>query len=190
MQVYTMGHWDGQPEIEWKSEPKRGEPIHAEVLRGPGRAEGEDAAELSRAEQDKEKRQPEAAAKGLDVLGDRRDRKDMLQKWAERLRGKASPWQNVSKENGVAQPGLEGRIKGCRGQDVRQAGSKARYHIKARQQAVDDRCRPECKQASCLCGLDGPQELRGGYHGRKFSALHPIAQSKSSGSHSLMNVHH
>ena len=45
VQVYTMGHCDGQPEIHWKSETMFGQPLHAEVLRGPGRAEGEDAAE-------------------------------------------------------------------------------------------------------------------------------------------------
>ena len=88
VQIYTMRHWDGQPEIQWKSEPTWGEPVHAEVPRGPGRAEGEDAAELSRAEQEKEKRQQGGAAEGLDILGDGRDRKDMLQKWAQRLRGK------------------------------------------------------------------------------------------------------
>ena len=70
MKVHTMGHWDGQPEIQRKVEPTWGKPLHAGVLRGPGRAEGEDAAELSRAEQEKGKRQQEAAAKGLDILGD------------------------------------------------------------------------------------------------------------------------
>ena len=94
MQVYTMRHWDGQPEMEWKSEPTWREPLHADVLRGTGRAEGE-SAELSRAEQEKGKRQREAAAEGLGNLGDRRDRKDMLQKWAQRLRGKASPTYDV-----------------------------------------------------------------------------------------------
>ena len=40
------------------------------------------------AEQEKVKRQREAATEELDILGSRRDRKDMLQKWAQRLRGK------------------------------------------------------------------------------------------------------
>ena len=150
VQVYTMGHWDGQPEIHWKSESTSGEPLHAEVLKGAGRTEGEDATELSRAEQEKEKRQQEAAAEGLDILGDGRDRKDMLLRWAQRLREEASPWQNVTVEIGEAQPGLEERIKGCRGEDVRQAVSTARYHMRARQEAVEDRCRPECTQARFL----------------------------------------
>ena len=62
VRVYIMGNSDGQPEIHWKSEHTRGERLHAEVLGQPGRAEGEEAAELSRAKQDKEKRQREAAA--------------------------------------------------------------------------------------------------------------------------------
>ena len=78
MHVYTTGHWDGQRIIQWKLEPTWGEPLHAQVLRGPGRAGGEDAADLSRAEHEKEKRQREATAEGLDILGDGRDRKDML----------------------------------------------------------------------------------------------------------------
>ena len=43
--------------------------------------------------------------------------------------------------------------------------SKARYHLKARAEAVEDKCRPECTLARCLCRLDGPQEPKGGYHG-------------------------
>ena len=89
------------------------------------------------------------------------DRKNMLQKWAQRLRGKATASLNVLIENGEAQPGLEDRIKGCRGEEVQQAVSKARYHLKARA----DKCRPECTLARCLCRLDGPQEPKGGYHG-------------------------
>ena len=81
----------------------------------------------------------------------------MLQKWAWRLRGKASLWRNVLNDNRETQLRLEGRIKGCRGEEVRQAVSKARYDMKARQKAVEDRCRPECTQARCLCTLDGPQ---------------------------------
>ena len=141
--VYTMGHWEGQPVIQWKSEPPWGEPLHAEVLKGLGRTEGEDAAELGKAEQEKEKRQRESVADGLDMLGDGRDRKDVFLRWAQRPRGKASPWQNILIENGEAHPGLEERIKGCRGEDVRQAVSRARYHMKARHEAVEDRCRPE-----------------------------------------------
>ena len=99
------------------------------------------------------------------MLGDERDRKDMLQRWAQRLRGKASPWQNVLKENGEAQLGLQERIKGSRGEEVRQAVSKARYHMKARPEAMEDNCRPECTLARCLCRLDVPQEPKGGYHG-------------------------
>ena len=162
VQVYTMGHWKEQPEIQWMAEPMWREPLHSEGKVGRGRADGEDAAELVRAEQEKEKRQKEAAAKGLNVLGDGRDRKDMLQKCAQRLRGKATAWQNVLIENGEAQPGLEERIKGCRGEEVPQAVSKARYHLKARVEAVEDKCRPECTLARCLCRLDGPQEPKGG----------------------------
>ena len=43
--------------------------------------------------------------------------------------------------------------------------SKARYRLKARAEAVEDKCRPECTLARCLCRLDGPQEPKGGYHG-------------------------
>ena len=43
--------------------------------------------------------------------------------------------------------------------------SKARYHLKARAEAVEDKCRPECTLARCLCRLDGPQEAKGGYNG-------------------------
>ena len=89
-QVYTMGHWEGQLVIQWTKEPTRSEPLHAEVHKGQGKADGEDAAELGRAEQEKEKRQKEAAAEGLDMLGDGRDRKDNFQRWAQRSRGKAS----------------------------------------------------------------------------------------------------
>ena len=60
----------------------------------------------------------------------------MLQQWAQRIRGKASLSQNVLIENGEMQPGLEGRIRGYRGKVVKQAGSKARYHIKARVEVV------------------------------------------------------
>ena len=165
VQVYTMGHWEGQPEIKWMAEPTWREPLHPEGQVGRGKADGTDAAELDRAEKDKEKRQTEAAAEGLDMLGDGGDRKDMLQKWAQRLRGKATAWQNASIENGEALPGLEERIKGCRGEEVRQAVSKARYHLRARAEAVEDKCRPECTLARCLCRLDGPQEPKGGYHG-------------------------
>ena len=63
--------------------------------------------------------------------------------------------------------GLEWHSKGCRGEDVWQAVSTARCHMKARQEAVGNRCRPECTQARFLCRLDGPQELRGGHHGIK-----------------------
>ena len=165
VQVYTMGHWEGQAEIQWMAEPTWREPLHPEGQAGRGKADGTDAAELDRAEKEKEKRQNEAAAEGLDMLGDGRDRKDMLQKWAQRLRGKATAWQKVLIENGEAQPGLEDRIKGCRAEEVRQAVSKARYHLRARAEAVEDKCRPECTLARCLCRLDEPQEPKGGYHG-------------------------
>ena len=114
VQVYTEGHWEGHPVIQWMAEPTWGEPLHAEVHKGRGKADGEGAAELGRAEEEKEKHQKEPAAEGPDMLGDGRDKKDMLQRWAQRLRGKVSPWQNVLTENGEAQPGLEERIKGCR----------------------------------------------------------------------------
>ena len=89
----------------------------------------------------------------------------MLQKWAQRLRGKATAWRNILIENREAQLGLEERIKGCRGEGVQQTVSKARYHLRARAEAVEDKCRPECTLARCLCRLDGPQEPKGGYYG-------------------------
>ena len=109
--------------------------------------------------------QKEAAAEGLDMLGDGRDRKDMLQKWAQRLRGRATAWQNVLIENEEAQPRLDEGIKGCKGEEVWQAVSNARYHLRARAEAVEDKFRTECTLARCLCRLDGPQEPKGGYHG-------------------------
>ena len=161
VQVCTMGHWEGQPEIQCTAEPTWRETLHSEGKVGRGRADGKDAAELDRAEKEKERRQKEAAAEGLDMPGDGRDRRDMLQKWAQKLRGKATAWQNVLIENGEAQPGLKERIKGCRGEGVRQVVSKARYHLRARTRAVEDKCRPECMLARCLCRLDGPQEPKG-----------------------------
>ena len=80
IQVYTMGHWEGQPEIQWMAEPRWREPLHPEGQGKRGKADGTDAAELNRAEKEKEKRQKEAAAEGLHMRGDGRDRKDMLQK--------------------------------------------------------------------------------------------------------------
>ena len=147
------------------AEPPWRELLHPEGQVGIGKADGADAAELDRAANEKEKRQKVAAAEGLDMLRDGRDRHDMLQKWAQRLRGKATASQNVLIENGEVQPGLEDRIKGCRGEEVRQAVSKARYHLKARAEAMQDKCRPECTLARCLCRLDRPQEPKGGYHG-------------------------
>ena len=79
--------------------------------------------------------------------------------------GEATAWQNVLIENGQAQPGLEEQIKGCRGEEVPQTVSKARYHLRASAEAVEDKCRPECTLARCLCRLDGPQEPKGGCHG-------------------------
>ena len=131
-------------------------PLHT---RGRGGRRGR--TQRNSAGQNKRKR---SARQRLDMLGDGRDRKDMLLRWAQRLRGRASPWQNVLVENGEAQPGLEECIKGCRGEDVRKAVSRARYRMKAKHEAVDDKCRPECTLARCLCRLDGPQELMDGYH--------------------------
>ena len=165
VQVYTMGHREGRPEIQRMAEPIWREPLHSEGKVGRGRAGGKDAAELDRAEKEKEKRQKETAAEGLDMLGDGRDRRDMLQKWAQRLRGKATAWQNVLIENGEAQPGLEERMKKCRGEEVPQGVSKATYHLRARAEAVEDKCRPECTLARCLCRLHGPQEPKEGYNG-------------------------
>ena len=165
VRVYTMGHREGEPEIQWMAEPTWREPLHPEGQVGRGKADGTDAAELDRAEKEKEKRQKEAAAEGLDMLGDGRDRKDMLQKWAQRLRGKATAWQNVFIENGEVQLGLEERIKACRGEEVRRAVSRASYHLRARAEAVEDKCRPECTLARCLCRLDAPQEPKEGKHG-------------------------
>ena len=164
VQVYSMGPWEGQRAIQSMAEPTWRELLHSEGQVGRGKADGADAAELDRAEKEKEKRQKEAAVEGLDMLGDGGDRKDMVQKWAQRLKGKVRTSENVLIENGEAQPGLEDRIKGCRGEEVPQAVSKARYHLKARAEAVADKCRPECTLARCLCRLDGPQEPKGGYH--------------------------
>ena len=86
--MYTMGHWEGQPVLQWTADSTGREPLHAEGQVGRGRANGEDAAELGRAEQEKEMRQKETAAEGLNMLGDGRDRNNMLQKWAQRLRGR------------------------------------------------------------------------------------------------------
>ena len=163
--MYTTGHWEGQPAIQWMAEPTWREPLHPEGQVGREKADRADAAELERAQKEKEKRQKEAAAEGLDMLGDGRDRMDMVQKWAQRLRGKATACQNVLIDDGQAQPGLEERIKRWRGEEVRQEVSKARYHLKARAEAVEDKCRPECTLARCLCRLDGPQEPKRGYHG-------------------------
>ena len=73
--------------IQWTAEPTWGEPLHVEIRKGPGRTEGKDAAELGRAEPEKEKGRKEAAAEGLDMLGDGRGRKIMLHRWAKRLKG-------------------------------------------------------------------------------------------------------
>ena len=137
VQVYTMGHLEGQPEIQWMAEPTWREPLHPEGQVQRGKADGTDATELGRAEKAKKKRQKEAAAERLDMLGDGRDRKDMLQKWAQRLRGKVTSWQNVLMENGEAQPGLEDHIKGYRGDQIQHALSKARYHLRA---SAEDKC--------------------------------------------------
>ena len=80
VQVYTMQHWEGQPEIQWTAGPTWRELLHSKGKVGRGRADGKDAAEPDRAEKEKERRQKEAAADGLDMLRDGRDRKDMLQK--------------------------------------------------------------------------------------------------------------
>ena len=82
VQVYTMGHWEKQPVSQWMAEPAWREPLHPEGQPGRRKADGTDAAELDRAEKEKEKCQKEAAAEGLDMLGDGRDRHDMLQKCA------------------------------------------------------------------------------------------------------------
>ena len=37
--------------------------------------------------------------------------------------------------------------------------------MKARPEAREDKCRPECTLARCLCRLDVPQESKGGYYG-------------------------
>ena len=60
---------------------------------------------------------------------------------------------------------LEGRINGCRGDKVRQMVTKARYHIKAKMEAVERKCRPECTAVRCLCRLEGPQEREEGIMG-------------------------
>ena len=65
-----MGPWEGQSVIQWMAEPTWREPLHAEVHKGRGKLDGEDAAELGRAEQQIEKRQKEAAAELLDMLGE------------------------------------------------------------------------------------------------------------------------
>ena len=62
------------------AEPTWREPLHPEGQVGRGKADGTDAAELDRAQKETEKRQKEAVAEGLEMLGDGRDRHDMLQK--------------------------------------------------------------------------------------------------------------
>ena len=74
VQVYTMRHRDGQPDIQWKSEPTFGEPLHTGMMNGPRRAENWDTSELHRAEQEKEKRRREAEAEELDIKGGRSNR--------------------------------------------------------------------------------------------------------------------
>ena len=69
VKVYTMVHWEGQKEIQWTAELTWREPLHSEGNVGRGRADGKDAADLDRAEKEKERRQKEAAAEGLDMLG-------------------------------------------------------------------------------------------------------------------------
>ena len=59
--VTTAAAESSGSQSQWKSEPRSGEPLHAEVLRGPGRAEVEDGAELSTAQHEKENQQREAA---------------------------------------------------------------------------------------------------------------------------------
>ena len=51
VQVYTMGHWEGPPVIQLTAEPTWREPLHSEGQVGRGRADGENAAELVKAEQ-------------------------------------------------------------------------------------------------------------------------------------------
>ena len=164
VQLYTIGNWDRQPGIQWKSDPTWGESPQSGMLKGPASTEKGDTWELHRADLENEKQRRDTATEKLNILGTGRDRNVMLRQWAQRLNAKATPRHNVLIDNREAQPGLEVRIRGCRGKDVRQAVSKARYHIKAPVEAMEDGCRTECTLVSCLCGLDGRQELRGGSH--------------------------
>ena len=40
VQVYSMGHWEGQPQIQWMAEPTWREPLHSEGKVGRGKADG------------------------------------------------------------------------------------------------------------------------------------------------------
>ena len=71
VQVYTMGHCEGRPAIQWMAEPTWREPLHPEGQVGRGRADGADTAELDRAEKEKEKHQKEAAAERVGHAGGR-----------------------------------------------------------------------------------------------------------------------
>ena len=53
VQVYTMGHWEGRPEIQWMAEPTSREPLQPKGQVGRGKADGTDAAELDRAEKER-----------------------------------------------------------------------------------------------------------------------------------------
>ena len=94
-----MGHQDGQPVIPWKSGPIWGEQMHSKVRGDQGQDERGDTVELHRADKEKEKRGREAETEEMDILGTGRDRKDMVQKWAQQLRGKPSVWHSVLVEN-------------------------------------------------------------------------------------------
>ena len=111
MQVYTVGHWDGQLEIQCKLRPRCGEPLHTGVLKRPGRTGNGDTLELHRADKENEKCKRDTATEELDIPGTGREAKDMLQQRAQRLRGKATPWYNVLIQTGETQPGLKGRIR-------------------------------------------------------------------------------
>ena len=186
IQVYTMGHWEGRLIVQWTAEPACREPLHAEGQVGRGRAVGEDTAELGRAEHEKEKRHKGAATEGLDVLGDGRDRREMLRKWAQRLRGKATAWQNVLIENREAQPGLEERIKGWRDEEVRTEVSNARFHLKARADRWPGACAgwmgrksPKKDTVGSECGSPGDKGPSG-YRWQKMMGRHWCTSTKSS----------
>ena len=69
VQVYTMGHWEGQPAIQLMAEHVWREPLHPEGQVGRGKADGADAAELDRAEKKRRSARRRQRRKGWTCWG-------------------------------------------------------------------------------------------------------------------------